>query len=124
MKKKMSDAAGVSLSQLGRYISGESQPTIEPLVRMAEAAGVNLDWLATGRGSKLKADVALYEKYDVETLTEAIETTEVALEAMKRKATPQNKAELILLVYGVLTSEGTDKKQRSAAVLKLLNFSG
>lgn len=121
-KKRLSEMTGISEAQFYRYIKGTSSPTIEPLARLADAAHVTLEWLATGRGPKLKADVGLYEKYDVGALAEAIETTEMALEAMKRRATPQKKAELVLLVYGVLASKETDKNQRSAAVLKLLSF--
>ncbi|MCH7479732.1 MAG: helix-turn-helix domain-containing protein, partial [SAR324 cluster bacterium] len=44
--------AGISESQLYRYIGGESSPTIEPLVQIARAAGVSLEWLATGYGSR------------------------------------------------------------------------
>lgn len=46
-----SKASGVSSTQINRYIRGESQPTIEPLIALAQAGGVSLEWLATGNGS-------------------------------------------------------------------------
>lgn len=49
-KKRLAQLSGVSESQLYRYISGKSQPTIEPVVAMARAAGAQLEWLATGHG--------------------------------------------------------------------------
>ena len=55
-KKKLADMAGVSESQLHRYIAGTSQPTISPLVAIALAAGVRLEWLATGRLPAIMAD--------------------------------------------------------------------
>lgn len=43
---------GFSEGLVRAYLKGEKQPGMERLVRMAEAAGVTLDWLATGRGPK------------------------------------------------------------------------
>ncbi|MDH5528329.1 MAG: helix-turn-helix domain-containing protein [Nitrospirota bacterium] len=39
---------GVSKDQLGRYISGTSKPPLEVIARMAEAAGVRIDWVWNG----------------------------------------------------------------------------
>ena len=47
-KKDLSKAAGISQAQLYRIIKGESQPTIGPLVAMAKAANVSIEWLITG----------------------------------------------------------------------------
>ncbi|MCY0966491.1 LexA family transcriptional regulator [Parathalassolituus penaei] len=49
-KKRLADAAGISESQLYRCIKGSSATTIEPLVAMAMAAGVSIEWLVLGRG--------------------------------------------------------------------------
>lgn len=40
--------SGVPKSTLAKYISGESEPNVERLVALAEAAGVGVNWLATG----------------------------------------------------------------------------
>jgi SOS-response transcriptional repressor LexA len=42
---------GISRGQLFRYIKGESQPTAEPLAKLAVAAGINAHWLLTGEGA-------------------------------------------------------------------------
>lgn len=47
-KKKLADAAGISESQLYRCIKGSSATTIEPLVAMAQAAGVSIEWVIHG----------------------------------------------------------------------------
>jgi len=41
--------AGISQSGLHRYLSG-GEPTRKVLIALAEAGGVNLDWLMTGKG--------------------------------------------------------------------------
>lgn len=45
-KRKAAKAAGISESQLYRYLNGQSIPTWPPMVELARAAGVSLDWLA------------------------------------------------------------------------------
>lgn len=43
---------GFSEGLLRAYLKAEKQPGMERLVRIADVAGVTLDWLATGRGPK------------------------------------------------------------------------
>ncbi len=50
----LSNASGLSTTQINRYIRGGSQPTIGPMVAMAECAGVSLEWLDTGEGPQAK----------------------------------------------------------------------
>ena len=46
---KASEKSGVALRTLGNYMSGRSEMKAGALVRLAEACGVSLDWLATGK---------------------------------------------------------------------------
>jgi transcriptional regulator with XRE-family HTH domain len=50
-KKALARLVNVSEVQIYRYINGENVPSVSVLVDMSEAAGVDLTWLATGRGS-------------------------------------------------------------------------
>jgi transcriptional regulator with XRE-family HTH domain len=50
-KKNLASEIGISESQLYRYISGDSQPTVEPLAAIAKCGNVSLDWLVLGNGS-------------------------------------------------------------------------
>lgn len=45
-------AAGISNPVIGDYLSGASEPTRPRLVNIARAAGVSVEWLATGTGNK------------------------------------------------------------------------
>ncbi|MFP4131300.1 MAG: helix-turn-helix domain-containing protein [Thiohalospira sp.] len=49
-KKKLAAATGISESHIYRYISGASEPTASRLVRIAQATGFSVAWLATGEG--------------------------------------------------------------------------
>lgn len=46
----LADKAGLSRRVVGKYLAGESDPSRERLVALADAAGVNIEWLASGRG--------------------------------------------------------------------------
>ena len=47
--------SGIGESLMRKYLSG-SEPSASNLARIAEVAGVTLDWLATGRGPKRRTD--------------------------------------------------------------------
>jgi transcriptional regulator with XRE-family HTH domain len=48
--------AGLSRRVLDKYRNGESDPSRARLVALAQAAGVRVEWLATGEGAMLKGD--------------------------------------------------------------------
>ncbi|MDH4120469.1 MAG: helix-turn-helix domain-containing protein [Deltaproteobacteria bacterium] len=52
-------AAGVSADSLQRYIRGEVHPSFMAMARLAEAAGVSLEWLATGQGTMERAPAGI-----------------------------------------------------------------
>lgn len=56
--EKAADCAGISVSQLKRYISGKNQPTLVAMANLADGANVNLSWLATGRGVMARGEEA------------------------------------------------------------------
>ncbi len=41
---------------IGKYLSGKSDPSRERLVKLAEAAGISIRWLATGEGEMSRND--------------------------------------------------------------------
>lgn len=49
-------AAGISPDQVSRYVQGHSSPGFETLARMAQAHGISLDWLWSGKGPMYRAD--------------------------------------------------------------------
>lgn len=49
---KMAEKAGVSGSVLRKWRSGSSEPSRVNLIKLADAAGVTVEWLATGRGEE------------------------------------------------------------------------
>jgi transcriptional regulator with XRE-family HTH domain len=47
-KKELARLANVSEVQIYRYINGENVPNVNVIVKLARAAGVSIEWLATG----------------------------------------------------------------------------
>lgn len=48
---------GVSDGLIGAYLRGEKSPGLKHLVALAEAGGVTVDWLATGRPPRTRAEL-------------------------------------------------------------------
>ena len=46
--EKLAKKSGVSARNIGKYLKGESDPSRMRLVKMAQAGGVSVEWLATG----------------------------------------------------------------------------
>lgn len=49
-RKKAAQSAGVALSTFHRWLAGDSVPALDSIARLAQSAGVSLDWVATGEG--------------------------------------------------------------------------
>ena len=49
-KEKLGKMAGLSAVMVGKYASGQSEPSRDKLISLAEAGGVSVAWLTTGEG--------------------------------------------------------------------------
>src|SRR5271156_3883018 len=54
--KQLSERSGLSRAVIGKYLSGKSDPSRQRLVKLADAAGISIRWLATGEGEMLRND--------------------------------------------------------------------
>ena len=48
--EKLANISGMSSRVIGKYLAGKSDPTRKKLIALADAAQVNIEWLATGDG--------------------------------------------------------------------------
>ena len=55
--QSLADKAGLSRRVVGKYLAGKSDPSRERLVRIADAAGVSIEWLASGRGPMVRGAI-------------------------------------------------------------------
>lgn len=107
---KAAEAAGVSTDQLARYISGDSQPKLGAIARLADGVGVRLEWIWSGTGSQKSAPESRNEAapaygYIVERLIEQqlfmdlveslVEVAESVLDERGMHVSPKQKAKII-----------------------------
>lgn len=112
---------GIGETTLRKYLDG-AQPSTDRLVAMADMAGVSIEWLAAGRGSRSRlgdrgADGAPLS--DRARLATAVRAVEEGLDAIGKKMLPAKKAELICAAYDLL-AEGSP--QASAQIITFIKL--
>lgn len=115
--------SGIPLSTFGKYERGLMNPgteAIEGLIR----AGINANWLLTGEGPVLLADIPTSNEkpalLDVEVLMHVIEEIEKTLDKSKRVLSAQQKAVLIQLIYDYCVETGKNDAGTVERFLKLV----
>ncbi len=100
-RRKLAQLAGISEGHLYRYIRGASKATIEPIMAIAKATGVSLDWLLQGEGSA-QSIVRWHMPPEVSTVGgEALAVNEFC-------CVPKARAQLASEEGGLLFEEATD----------------
>ena len=125
-------AAGVSTDTLQRYISEDvKSPSFEPLVGLARAAGVSLEWLATGEEPLRNPVHEPPDSYSVspsefdkilEKVENAVIIIEEALEKQDATMSPKNKGKLAAMCVDYLYDLPVDQKPEPAKILRLMRF--
>ena len=92
-KVKLAEGAGVSFSQLMRYINGSSVPTIPKLVALAEAARVTPAWLLSGDTTALQNKSQVVLEKDI--FLEVISRVDQMLQNSMRTISPKRKSTYI-----------------------------
>lgn len=102
----LSQMTGVGYSTLAELENGRMQTTTKLRV-IAEALGVSLSYLETGRGSR-EGEPSQPVGLDIAKLTDLLETVEAAAEKAGVRLPPRVKARLVASLYG-------DKEASAAA---------
>lgn len=119
---------GTSESLLRGYLKNGTKPGLDHLVAIADAANVNIEWLAAGRGPKMRGDsvasspaptsgTTCFSEEDLERLIMAITTVEEALESIGSKLSADKRGHLIAAAYDIL--EDMDQKANVIKFIKL-----
>lgn len=92
---------GISPRTIHNYLQGRTQdPSLSHAAAMADALGVQLEWLATGRGPMRRADPESPVPVLDETLMrQAIIDQDKEIKRMKWDPTPEERAELTMTRY-------------------------
>lgn len=119
-------AAGISLSQLKRYISGESEAAVGAIGELAKAAGVSLHWLVYGENSPDMNPSKALQAVDEELLTACLEGVEEHLEERGLYLPPAKKALLCKELYAMVLEEqresGQDVKPKEELIARFIRL--
>ena len=122
-KRSFAGRCHLSDGLLGAYLKGEKLPGFKHLVSLADAGGVLVDWLATGRMPKTRAEqrrlmervaqpVAGYgSMLDPSRLRLALTMAEDAAALIQEPLTPDRRADLTLAFYQRLSGEPHEHKR-------------
>ncbi|MGB1111179.1 MAG: helix-turn-helix domain-containing protein [Gammaproteobacteria bacterium] len=115
-KKEMARLGGISEVQIYRYINGENVPSIRAIARLAEAADVSLNWLATGEGPQDRQTAdrpSGSDKLDFELLRHLLVGVLASVEM--NSLTAEKRAEIVADIYAQVVS----KEEQPDARLRL-----
>lgn len=104
-RKSAADVARVSVDSLQRYIRDDNMPPFDVAARLCLAAGMRMEWLATGLGepSEQVAQVAPAQGSQALRREDLMMALQLASEALGNKVLPPDKhAELVTLLYELL----------------------
>lgn len=123
LAKRAGLAAGPSL--LRKYLAG-SIPGTAPLVALAEALDVRLEWLATGKGPMRETDppsqpAAQEPGVNMDAMAAAFSAVELGLQDIGRTLPPEKKAQLFLAVYEILVAQGSSERS-TAQIQRILRL--
>jgi len=114
-KLAAANAAGLSADQFARQLKGLNKPFFENVRRLCLAAGVSLDWLATGQGPMMSRDrvpdsmpAAPIEPLDLALLNNLVTGLERFLLAEELELDPDDKGRLVVLLYQLLAGRRKD----------------
>jgi transcriptional regulator with XRE-family HTH domain len=95
---------GVVRNTVQRYEMYGTRPHIDFIESICKAYKINADWLIFGKGPKYTDQLPVAE-VDQDTLIAVISSLEEALEANNKKMEPDKKAEVIAMLYEIITEE-------------------
>jgi len=122
---------GASESLLRGYLKNGNKPGVDHLVAMADAGNVNIEWLAAGRGPKLRGASAhipmipqavappasTFHIEDIERVEMTIESIEQGLGPRYAAMPVKKRAQLFAAVYDLLLD--MDQKENVVKFIKL-----
>jgi transcriptional regulator with XRE-family HTH domain len=107
-QKGLCEATGMPFPSLRNYESSNQIPGGEAILALMHA-GINANWLLTGEGPMLRADLA--GGLDRERMRISLKAIEMGLKATERVMAPAAKAELLLAVYDLLEDSSVTEEK-------------
>ena len=105
--------SGITEGSLRTYLTGTSLPGLDKLISISEAAEVNIEWLATGKGPKTNDD---HERFNFKLLTLIIEGLDDYETAIEKKQTALERSNIISYAYDLCYDYDLEDKQTKALI--------
>lgn len=105
--------SGITEGTIRTYLAGTSLPGLDKLIFISEAAEVNIEWLATGKGPKTNDD---HERFNFKLLTLIIEGVDDYETTIKRKLSAFERAGIISDTYDSCYDYDLEDKQTKALI--------
>lgn len=117
-------AALVSDDMLYRYIREDSPPSFSAMAGLAKAAGVSLDWIATGQGHMMAGSGASsVPSISRDIMADVIEVVLRELDSQGKTLSPDKMSQLMLLIHDeILESEQTATGVDRSKVIRLIKL--
>ena len=116
--REFAEKTGVHKNTLGNYERGETSVGGDFLFSLLQM-GYSANWVLTGEGPMTLKELHA-ERFDVETLEQAVKVLEARLKAGNKSMTPEAKAQSVVSIYRLLAGEESDGKSRADIILELL----
>ncbi|TXH34806.1 MAG: XRE family transcriptional regulator [Rhodospirillaceae bacterium] len=120
---RLARETGISRRAIGDYLAGEVEPSRPRLVAIANAAGVCVEWLATGKGPRVPSETQIqHADFDRELFTDCWLAVEELLDGLGKELTGRDLIELVFAVYELQLLERAEGRQglNMANVIRLV----
>ncbi len=113
--------AAIPRRTLETYLAGNAEPKLRRAARIARAAGVRLEWLATGEGPMQREQGAPVAPLDQGVMRDVVAVVEEFLQDRGLVLEPEKKAELLILLYeDIREHEGKVDRAKVLRLVKLV----
>jgi transcriptional regulator with XRE-family HTH domain len=119
-RTKLAGLAGISPTALSDLELGYTQRSLS-LHRIADALGVNADWLETGKGEKFTVGTSQPARFDDATMAQAVELLYLMADARPedKRFRRFNWAMILLAAKGIAHAEGDPRKAMASILADL-----
>lgn len=120
----ISEKTGIPLKSISNYCLGISPPKLEPLIQIAKATNVSLDWLATGEGMPEKDhldEMVKDIKVDADLMAEIVKVVNEYLDSLDRELPPEKLGKIYAYLYNYCHK---DEPVRRDNIISLIDIAG
>jgi len=100
-RRKAAEIGGVSEDMIYKYIAGSTSPRFDVIARLAQAAGVSLQWFAYGQGQMESGHFKGWEEEDVHPIGQIAQVVYEAIYDAKNLVPPDTFMNLMTELYSL-----------------------